>query len=89
MATPPAAGAPRRRWCAIQGLVVLFLVYVLAVLVLAGGELFHDDQLQPRFPSFLICVASPGNRILFLLLLRSNSPLASLDDPPSRGDRSP
>uniref|UniRef100_A0A0D3HJV7 Serpin domain-containing protein n=1 Tax=Oryza barthii TaxID=65489 RepID=A0A0D3HJV7_9ORYZ len=29
------------------------------------------------------------NRILFLLLLRSNSPLASLDDPPSRGDRSP
>uniref|UniRef100_A0A0E0R629 Serpin domain-containing protein n=1 Tax=Oryza rufipogon TaxID=4529 RepID=A0A0E0R629_ORYRU len=54
MATPPAAGAPRRRWCAIQGLVVLFLVYVLAVLVLAGGELFHDDQLQPRFPS------SPG-----------------------------
>jgi hypothetical protein len=48
MGSPPP---PRRRCCAIQGFVVLFLVYVLAVLVLAGGELFRDDHpLDLRFP---------------------------------------
>uniref|UniRef100_A0A0E0ME34 Serpin domain-containing protein n=1 Tax=Oryza punctata TaxID=4537 RepID=A0A0E0ME34_ORYPU len=65
MGNPPAAGAPRRRCCAIQGLVVLFLVYVLAVLVLAGSELFRDDdQLDLCFPSSPGIGSSSSARVL-------------------------
>uniref|UniRef100_A0A0E0R627 Serpin domain-containing protein n=1 Tax=Oryza rufipogon TaxID=4529 RepID=A0A0E0R627_ORYRU len=63
---------PRRRCCAIQGFVVLFLVYVLAVLVLAGGELFRDDHpLDLRFPSSPGIGSSSSSSARFLLSPRS------------------
>ncbi|KAF2910188.1 hypothetical protein DAI22_11g082700 [Oryza sativa Japonica Group] len=68
MGSPPP---PRRRCCAIQGFVVLFLVYVLAVLVLAGGELFRDDHpLDLRFPSSP-GIGSSSSSARFLLSPRS------------------
>ncbi|EAY80433.1 hypothetical protein OsI_35614 [Oryza sativa Indica Group] len=69
MGSPPP---PRRRCCAIQGFVVLFLVYVLAVLVLAGGELFRDDHpLDLRFPSSPGIGSSSSSSARFLLSPRS------------------
>uniref|UniRef100_A0A0E0EBR2 Uncharacterized protein n=1 Tax=Oryza meridionalis TaxID=40149 RepID=A0A0E0EBR2_9ORYZ len=72
MGSPPP---PRYRCCAIQGLAVLFLVYVLAVLALAGGEIFRDDHpLDLCFPSSLGIGSSSSSSSARVLSPRSLLP---------------